>query len=175
VLHRLLLLPLLSPLLAVLLVAAINPSPSVNVRLLTWASPGWPLGAWMASAAGLGAAMSAAGTALALQGGGTEQAARRQVRRRAEPESQDGDGVGRAAEAEAWIPQTPPGWAGPSRNVTDPAPTVSVPFRVIRKGSRATEAVATGVATAAAAQSQGTNTQAAAEGDDWGSTVSDAW
>ena len=47
-LQRILLLPLLSPLLAVLLVSAINPRPGVSVRLLTWSSPAWPLGGWLA-------------------------------------------------------------------------------------------------------------------------------
>ena len=155
---------MLSPLLAVLLVAAINPKPAVKLRLLTWASPSWPLGAWMASAAGLGAAVSAAGAALALQGAAAEPAPRRQVRRRgaAEPEESR-----RSSEpGESWTPQPAPGWAGPSRSATDPAPTVSVPFRVIRKGSSA-PAAATAAATAV-------NT-ATSSGDDWDSTVSDDW
>lgn len=38
-LQRLLLLPLLSPLLAVLLLGAFNPRPWVALRLLTWSSP----------------------------------------------------------------------------------------------------------------------------------------
>ena len=38
--QRLLLVPFLSPLLAVLLVAAFNPGPPLSVRLLTWVSPG---------------------------------------------------------------------------------------------------------------------------------------
>ena len=69
-LQRLLLLPLLSPLLAVLLVGAINPRPWVSVRVLTWSAPAWPLGGWIATAAALGAAISSAGAALALQGQG---------------------------------------------------------------------------------------------------------
>ena len=171
-LHRLLLLPLLSPLLAVLLVAAINPKPWVKLRLLTWTSPSWPLGAWMASAAGLGAAVSAAGTALALQGAGGELTPRRQVRRRADEEPEES---GTPSEpGEPWMRQPAPGWAGPSRSATDPAPTVSVPFRVIRKGQRASD-------NAAAAPTSPTTTPAttqptaSAADDDWGSPVSDDW
>ena len=160
-LHRLLLLPLLSPLLAVLLVAAINPKPSVKLRLLTWASPSWPLGAWMASAAGLGAALSAGGAALALQGGGMEPAPRRQVRRRAEDEEHDES-----------APQPARGWAGPSRSATEPAPTVSVPFRVIRKGSRPAESAPS----RAQAQPQSQPPQPpASSDDDWSVPVSDDW
>ena len=124
-LQRILLLPLLSPLLAVLLVAAINPKPAVSVRLLIWSSPAWPLGGWLAAATGVGAAMSAGGAALALQGQATATPPRRQVRRRSEP----------AAD----IPRPAAAWAGPARRAGEPAPTVSVPFRVIRKGSAASD------------------------------------
>jgi hypothetical protein len=51
VLQQLLLIPLLAPLLAVLLLGAINPRPQVALRLLVWTSPALPLGAWIAAAA----------------------------------------------------------------------------------------------------------------------------
>ena len=171
-LQRILLLPLLSPLLAVLLVAAINPKPWVKLRLLTWTSASWPLGAWMASAAGLGAAASAAGAALALQGAGGALTPRRQVRRRgaAEPE-----GSRRSSEpSEPWMPQPAAGWAGPSRSATDPAPTVSVPFRVIRKGQRASDNAAATPASRTTTPAAGQPASNAAD-DDWGSPVSDDW
>ena len=78
-LRRLLLLPLLSPLMATLLVAGINPRPLVSLRLLTWQSPALPIGAWIAGAAVAGAGLSAAATALALQE--TGRSLQRQVRR----------------------------------------------------------------------------------------------
>ncbi len=78
-LRRLLLLPLLAPLLAVLLLGAINPSPWVGLRLLIWRSPEWTIGSWIALAAGGGAALSATATALALQAGGASN--QRQLRR----------------------------------------------------------------------------------------------
>jgi hypothetical protein len=81
-LQRLLLLPLLSPLLAVLLLGALNPRPWVALRLLTWISPAWPLGAWISAAAAAGAGLSAAATSLALQGGAQAVSERRRVRRR---------------------------------------------------------------------------------------------
>ena len=159
-LRRLLLLPLLAPLLAVFLVGAINPRPWVGLRLLIWRSPEWTIGSWLALAAGGGAALSATATALALQAGGTST--RRQLHRPI-PEGRSrrawpwGRGESEAdGPAEAWVdgpgqepasawgrdsregPTAPwPGqaWAGPSRHPADPQPTLSVPFRVIRRGT----------------------------------------
>ena len=141
-LQRILLVPLLSPLLAVFLVAAINPRPWVSVRLLIWSSPSWPLGGWIATAAGLGAAVSGAGAALALQAQGVATPPRRQVRRRSdsgtEPEraAERDEDRWQAAPKAPWAGVSAP-WAGPSRAANEPAPTVSVPFRVIRKGKPA--------------------------------------
>ena len=160
-LQRLLLLPLLSPLLAVLLVAAVNPKPWVKVRLLTWSSPTWPMGGWIAAAAGLGAALSGAGTALALQAQAAAVLPRRQVRRRPEPEEQYSD--------DATPPQSASAWAGPARSAGDPAPTVSVPFRVIRKGSPTPQAAPAQPTPTAAA------TSASPASDDWGASLSDEW
>ena len=173
-LQRVLLVPLLTPLLAVLLVAAINPRPSVAVRLLIWTSPALPLSAWLAAAAGLGAGVSSLGTALALQGAGRGITPRRQVRRPgfwndAEPE------VPRQSEErpeqEPWdrgpkdVEPTPnqASWAGPSRGASEPAPTVSVPFRVIRKPRSAAAAAPSSPAAPTVVN------------DDWGSASNDDW
>lgn len=173
-LQRVLLVPLLTPLLAVLLVAAINPRPSVAVRLLIWTSPALPLSAWLAAAAGLGAGVSSLGTALALQGAGRGITPRRQVRRPgfwndAEPEVQRQSEE--RPEQEPWDRgpkdvETKPNqasWAGPSRGASEPAPTVSVPFRVIRKPRSAA---------AAAPSSPAAPTVVS---DDWGSASNDDW
>jgi hypothetical protein len=171
VLHRLLLIPLLSPLLAVLLVASINPKPWVSVRVLTWSSPSWPLGGWIAVAAGLGAAISSGGAALALQGLEPERPSRRQVRRRASANDDAQDSFERdepdtGNQRSSWEPEPAASWAGPSRGAADPAPTVSVPFRVIRKGSAKTEP----------APQQNPGAQASpAQADDWNTMLSDDW
>jgi hypothetical protein len=161
---RLLLLPLLSPLLAVLLIAAVNPRPWVALRLLTWTSPAWPLGGWLATGLAVGAGLSAAGTALALQGQPATLQPRRQVRR-------GGDGP----EPRASSPPPPPRsearsapWAGPSRSASDPPPTVSVPFRVIRRAKAATATANRAPATAAQAAP-------APAADDWNSPDQDDW
>jgi hypothetical protein len=135
VLQRLLLIPLLAPLLAVLLVAAINPRPSSSLRLLIWSSPALPIGLWIAMAAGGGAALSAGLTALALQP--SSPPLQRRLRR----------GPPAAAAARPAAPEEPPppawggGDAGPQRAPQEPAPTVSVPFRVIRTAGTTREPV----------------------------------
>jgi hypothetical protein len=153
------LLPLLAPLVAVLLTGALNPRPTVALRLLTWTSPALPLGVWLAAMAAGGAALSGGATALALRD--PSPALRRQVRRNGAPEwdgddlegsmarerqpgrssteaAADGRGPRQAArQPQAWDSQpqkrhNEPSSAGPSRAPGEPAPTVSVPFRVIR-------------------------------------------
>lgn len=171
VLQRLLLLPLLSPLLVVLLVAAINPKPWVKVRLLTWSSASLPVGGWMAAAATIGAVLSGAGTALALQEQGSGLLPRRQVRRSPGSEPPMGSDGSTAAphQNEGWGEEQarPSAWAGPARRAGEPAPTVSVPFRVIRKGS----------ATQPAQSAKTTPAEPASttSADDWGTSQSDDW
>ncbi len=137
-LHRLLLLPLLSPLLVTLLVAALNPRPTLPLRLLTWQTPALPIGLWMAIAAGGGAALSASATALALRQG-ERPPLRRTVRRRQEQEpwtapwggSTEARSTPRPPSASDASAAAAPG--GPSRAPGEPAPTVSVPYRVLHR------------------------------------------
>jgi hypothetical protein len=185
VLQRILVLPLLTPLVAVLLVSAINPRPSVSVRLLTWSSPALPMGAWLAAAAGLGAGLSGIGTALALQGASNGISPRRQVRRQGaqepsepwdqeerEPQRTAGRPPGRSAERASEQPDEASTWAGPSRGAAEPAPTVSVPFRVIRQPRSSARP---------AHEASGSSTQAspaqatAVVSDDWGASCDDDW
>ncbi|MEB3165243.1 MAG: hypothetical protein VKO65_01090 [Cyanobacteriota bacterium] len=158
-LRRLLLLPLLSPLLAALVVGALNPAPALSLRLLTWRSPALPIGLWIAGAAAGGAALSGGATALALGEAGA--GLRRRVRRRQEG-GWAGDGASRfqrdfSDEREPWERletdqrrdtgrssrpgRSAPAWgggsAGPERPPGEPPPTVEVPFRVLRRGAAA--------------------------------------
>ena len=171
VLQRLLLLPLLSPLLVVLLVAAINPKPWVKVRLLTWSSASLPVGGWMAAAATIGAVLSGAGTALALQEQGSGLLPRRQVRRSRGSEPPMGSDGSTAAphQNEGWGEEQarPSAWAGPARRAGEPAPTVSVPFRVIRKGSATQPAQSPKTTPAEPASTTSAH--------DWGTSQSDDW
>jgi hypothetical protein len=174
VLQRLLLLPLITPLLAVLLLGAINPRPWVSVQLLTWRSPGLPLGAWIGFAAAAGAGLSAAATGLALQGGAAGlPAGRRQVRRGPRSRAEDPEAEPAGAPDSSWG-----GWAGPSRAPSDPPPTVSVPFRVIRRGSQAParpSGPASSPAPSASPEPAASPATAVVVGDGWDTSPSDAW
>jgi hypothetical protein len=136
VLRQLLLLPLLAPLAAVILVGALNPKPAVTLRLLTYTSPALPIGVWMMLAAGGGGLLSAGTTALALRSG-NGGISRRQV---SLPENAEPAWSGR----EGWraaAPRDPePSPASPSRAPGEPAPTVEVPFRVIRRAPSSQQA-----------------------------------
>lgn len=168
VLRRLLLLPVLAPLVAVAALALLNPRPAVALRLLTWTSPALPIGSWLAIAVGGGGLLSAAATTAALQ---TPGLARRQVRvSAASPRSRDGS---RNAEpprrAAAW-PDTPPAaTAGPQRPPGAPPPTVEVPFRVIRKGGSAPRTES------APQEAPASGAVASAVGDGWSDAPSDDW
>ncbi len=159
--RRLLVLPLLSPVLAVLLVAALNPGPQVTFRLLTWQTPRAPLGVWLAAAALGGAALSGGATGLARR-----QEAGRALRRTVSSPTWERDAwlrespppepwrteewdSGRAQEQRSRRPSSAPApsseaspreWAAaprvsvaPARSPGEPAPTLDVPFRVLRR------------------------------------------
>ena len=170
-LQRLLLIPCLSPLLLTLLVAGLNLGKGGSLRILTWQLPTLPIGAWMAIAAASGAALGSGGALAASPQAPTLQ---REVRRPFEwpPE-----------QSEPLDPPKPPSdpasVAWPERDVRDPAPTVSVPYRVIRRGdteSGATSDTASGTGWATR-QSPRTTTDPseAAEPDDWNQPLRDDW
>ncbi len=179
-LQRLLLLPLLAPLLVVLLVGVLNPRPGLALRLLIWTSPALPIGAWIALGACGGAGLSAAGTVLALRTG--PGSLRRQLRRPA-PENREPWTEGRrepwddpserpSARRQADPSAPPESSAGPPRPPGDPAPTVAVPFRVIRKGRSPAGS------TAAPSTASGPDprvAQTTVVGDGWDRPESDDW
>lgn len=170
-LRQLLLIPFLAPLLAVLLVGAINPRPAVSLRLLVWSSPALPLGVWIMLAAAGGGALSALGSGLALRGSGS--GLQRQVRRPApeawEPATEQEWQPG-STQAAAAASATAAATAGPGRPPGEPSPTVEVPYRVIRRG---------GATSASTAPRAATTTPAApatsAAGDGWGQPASEEW
>lgn len=170
VLRQLLLLPLLAPLLAVMVVGALNPKPAVRLRLLTYTSPPLPIGVWMMLAAAGGGLLTAGATGLALRSGSTNQQ-QRQVRLPlgAEPAwaAWSAPTDSEPAPSRPARPSSEPHWpetvaAGPSRAPGEPAPTVEVPFRVIRRASSTTAA-------AAAAEASTGSTPV----DDWDDSSSD--
>lgn len=138
-LQKLLLLPCLSPLAVALVVAGLNLRQPTALRLLTWRSGNLPMGAWIALAAA-GSALFTAGASLTA--GATATPLRRQVHR---PIGWEGDaGPTWRPGSEEWprdadhseaTPSTNPTMVWPERDVRDPAPTVSVPFKVVKRGA----------------------------------------
>ena len=123
-LQRILLIPCLLPLAAVLVLSAFHRGEPTRLYLLGWSSPEAPLGVWTAFSA-TGAAALAATTALLIVP--TQQPLRRRLHRSYEPPhpsnwQQDDAG------------QPNPVAAPPQRDLRDPAPTVAVAYRVIKRG-----------------------------------------
>lgn len=207
--------PLLAPLLGVLIAAALNPAPAVRLRLLVWQSPALPLGGWIAATAAAGAALSAGGTALALR-----ESASTPLRRRVQREpGRDGLWDEPEARERRWEEAPPPrrqessetrnqrergseSWrwqpnvdAGPTRAPGEPAPTLSVPYRVIRRGGGGDDIEGNGTVWSTNAEmdpvaesgsrregrsrSHGARPERMAEpvpaGDDWGDTSLEDW
>jgi len=165
-LQRLLLIPCLSPLLVTLLVGGLNLGKAGSLRILTWELPTLPIGVWMALAATTGAVLGSGGV-LAAGSPSAQQPLQREVRRpftwEGEPPETDSQ---RAATSAATMP-----W--PERDVRDPPPTVSVPFRVIRTGRSTGERV---VRSDAAEQSGEQPAQTSATAlDDWNDPIPMDW
>ena len=192
-LRRLLLLPLLSPLLAATVLGALNPTPVLSLRLLTWTSPALPLGAWISAAALGGAVLSGAGTSLALRP--PVAALRRRVRLErsspgwdATPLEQGGNrrhypSPGRAARGREADPTETYGRgsgasefaATPTPAPGEPLPTMTVPFRVIRRADGARPPAAPAEVAGPWSRSPGANPQAGAQLEDWDSPVDEDW
>lgn len=148
-LGRLLLIPCLAPLLTVLLLSAANRSPVLQLKILVWTSPALPIGAWTALAATAGTAFSGLAAVLMLPS-----------RRRPRPSSPAQESF--SDEAEKDRIQRSTAAAMPERDIRDPAPTVSVPFRVVQRSSRSRPVEAP--ATASSARM-----------DDWGIDPDQDW
>jgi hypothetical protein len=176
--QRLLLIPCLSPVVLMLLIASLNLGQASSLRVLTWRLPTLPIGAWIAVATVLGSGVSAT-TGLAMVT--SRPVLRREVRRPAtgpdvqEPLPHEQQQQARPAQPTPW----------PERDVRDPAPTVSVPFRVVHRGSKAQENATT-------TQSKDTNPirqkeqqanpstagaggEAWTDADDWNQQIGDDW
>lgn len=171
-LQRLLLIPGLAPLVLLALVAGLNWRQNQSLRFLTWQSPPLPLGAWMAMAAGGGAALSGlAGLALAPSVRPLQREVHRSFNRPFpnSPFDARDDAVwpepDQPPKREPRV-NAPPAW--PERDIRDPSPTVAVPYRVIQRGEQLAKTPAHGGATA-------TKAEPAPHQDDWGDGLGDDW
>ena len=155
-LSRLLLIPCLAPLMTVLLLSAAHRTPKLQLKILTWTTPPLPLGAWTALAATAGTTLSGLAAILMLPSQSRLQATRsgREVFEFDPPRQQ----------AKRSAPS-----AIPERDIRDPAPTVSVPYRVIQRPSRAAETPVEAPVEAPVAAA------AATPMDDWGLDPDQDW
>ncbi len=166
--RRLLLIPCLSPVLLMLLIATLNFSQPSSLRVLTWRLPTLPIGAWIAIATLFGSGVSAA-SGLAVVG--TKPALRREVRRPVkepsfqEPIPNDQPPRSQQSTAVAW----------PERDVRDPAPTVSVPFRIVHRGNQFHPETNQEQGTTQTQPTQTKPQPIAEEADDWNQQIGDDW
>ena len=135
--QRLLLVPCLAPLLALLLIAASsNRSPS-RLQMLIWTSSPQPIGVWIALA-GLGGAGLSGVAALLLMPPAPRL--RRRLHQPMEPHR---------SVVDAYDTPAPGPDPMPERDVRDPTPTVAVPYRVVKRGSAPSSAPSEPVASPA--------------------------
>ena len=153
--QRLLLIPCLAPLLALLVLSATNVGDKTRIRLLVWTTPPLPVGAWTALA-GVGGAVGAAVAAVLVSP--VERPLSRQRRSPVQPEFAE-----RGYAANEPTPRSSAN-PGPERDVREPAPTVSVAYRVIpRPASESRQPQASAVASPPQEQS------------DWGDAPEANW
>ena len=122
--QRLLLIPCLAPLLALLALSATNVGDMTRLRLLVWTTPAMPLGAWTALAAGGGAAGAALTAFLLLP---AQRPLSRKRHSPVHPDVQETESPFNDSARRSTATQ------GPERDVREPAPTVSVAYRVIQR------------------------------------------
>ena len=180
----LLLLPLLLPLGAALVVGLLNLSTPARLRLLLWTSPSLSLGSWLILGAGSGALVGSAASLLAVGAAGAasrrqpaDWASEPQTRSRPQrdapgdpqPEAQapTQNPAQAPAQAKAANPFSSIPW--PARDPQEPAPTVSVPFRVVQRPQP--PAAASTAATPAPAPASAP----ASAGGDWDETPNEDW
>ena len=128
--QRLLLVPCLAPLLAVLLISAIQERRPQKLNLLFWTSPTLPIGGWTAVAGLVGGGISLAGALLLRP---TGPSLRRTERRSFSDNDQDDPDQASSQDPHAMGWSSQPHQSMPERDIRDPAPTVAVAYRVVQR------------------------------------------
>ena len=124
-LQRILLIPSLVPLVAVLVLSALHRGAPTRLHLLGWSSPQAPLGLWTALAATSAAALSASSALLIVP---RNQPLQRRLHRPYETPSAPEWQADRARSPQDRSPVASP----PQRDLRDPAPTVAVADVVVK-------------------------------------------
>ena len=128
-LQRLLLVPCLAPIVLVVVISAVQQRRPLSLNVLIWTTPALPLGAWTAMATVAGAGISTVGALLLRPG--TKPLRRTQRQRVAAVDPPEP----RMHDERAWDPSPSP--VMPERDIRDPAPTVSVAYRVVQRPTTA--------------------------------------
>ena len=126
---KLLLIPCLLPLIVVVIISSLNINKSVRIKLLTWTSPSLSLGIVM-GIGGFTGALFAASTAISLPKQYINMSSNRNLpvdkninlHGRSDLQSEAQEMLDLEYDQNEYVPE---------RDIRDPSPTISVPFRVI--------------------------------------------
>ncbi len=135
--QKILIIPLLSPLIILLLISSLNYNKPIKVKLLTWESPEIPLGGLMAIGA-------LSGGCIAFLIGALPSSNSKPLRRKVKYNGTNTNEVINDKNNENFnyfqndihtelIPDIDPS-DYPQRDLRDPQPTIATPFRIIKKG-----------------------------------------
>ena len=122
--QRIFLIPLVIPIIAILVISGLNNNKVSKLKVLTWESPSISLSLWISLSYTAGAILSSSSSLLLTY---RNQSFNRKVKVNSYP-NPNSENSGLYEEEFIDIP--------PERPPNDPAPTVSVPFRIIRKSNR---------------------------------------
>lgn len=167
--QRLLLIPSLAPLLAVLLLSALQERRPQRLNLLLWTSPPLPIGVWTALASLSGAGLTVGGTLLLRSSGPRLRRTQRFHSGTVNPGVRPDDVRDTAAADSAWMPE--PRQPMPERDIREPAPTVAVAYRVVQRPAAAQSASDGPDPTPASS----TTTAVADHDDQWGDDPDQDW
>ena len=168
-LQRLLLIPCLAPLLAVLLLSALQERRPQRLNLLLWTSPALPIGVWTAIASLTGTGLSVGGALLLRSSGPTLRRTQRFHPGSVRPGMNANDVRDTPAEGATWTPE--PRQPMPERDIRDPAPTVAVAYRVVQRPAAAQSSSDQPKPPPASS----TATAVADSGDQWGDDPDQDW
>lgn len=137
IINRLFVLPFITPLIIIIVIGAMNSGKQVSLKLLIWTTPKVSLGSLMAIGAGGSAILtSIAGLTVTTENTKLNRKVILNPFERKDVDNVQSDGnetITNRSNPNDSKPYNPP-----ERSIKDPSPTVSVPFKVLKKGSRAT-------------------------------------
>ena len=174
-LQKYLLLPCLSPLLAVVVVAGFNLNQPVNLRILNWRSPTWTLGGWMVLGSSAGAIFAlTTSLSLPLSRDPLRDHFHQGVREASPNTSTTWQRNWQAANDEP-SQSRPKHDENPERDLRDPSPTVAVPFRVVRRSSVRRQTHVEKSPQRQPVESNVPHRYSSTENDSWGDSLSEDW